>query len=200
MTEARRYGYGRVSTKDQSTTAQHDALVAAGVDPAFIYVEKASTRLALRPELENVRKLLRPGDTLVVTKVDRLARSLLDLITIADELREAGITLEILSGTFNRDDPMGEAFFQMTGVFAQLERDLIRQRTNEGLAAARARGRKGGRKPKLTPAQAAEVKRLYDARDRTVAEIGELFGITRESVYRYVGPKPGRAKNTTVKS
>jgi DNA invertase Pin-like site-specific DNA recombinase len=196
MAESRRYGYGRVSTKDQSTTAQRDALVAAGVEEKYIYVEKASTRLALRPELEAVRKVMRDGDTLVVTKVDRLARSLLDLISIADELRASGITLEILSGTFNRDDPMGEAFFQMTGVFAQLERDLIRQRTNEGLAAARARGRKGGRKPKLTAAQAVEVKRLYEARDKTVAEIGDLFGITRESVYRYVRPNPGGAEIT----
>ena len=95
----------------------------------------------------------------------------------------------MLSGTFNRDDPMGEAFFQMTGVFAQLERDLIRQRTMEGLQAARARGRVGGRKPKLTDAQAAEVRRMYAAKEKTVKEIGELFGITRESVYRYVGKK-----------
>jgi DNA invertase Pin-like site-specific DNA recombinase len=108
---------------------------------------------------------------------------------IADELRKDGITLEVLSGTFNRDDPMGEAFFQMTGVFAQLERDLIRQRTMEGLQAARARGRKGGRRAKLTDAQAAEVRRMYAAKDKTVAEIGALFGITRESVYRYVKGK-----------
>jgi DNA invertase Pin-like site-specific DNA recombinase len=129
---------------------------------------------------------MRSGDTLVITKVDRLARSLLDLITIANELKAEDIELEVLSGTFNRDDPMGEAFFQMTGVFAQLERDLIRQRTMDGLQAARARGRKGGRRAKLTPAQAAEVRRMYDAREKTVKEIGELFGITRESVYRYV--------------
>ncbi len=182
----RRWGYGRVSTRDQHTDAQHDALVAAGVAPEFIYVEKASTRLTVRPELEKLRKMLRPGDVLVVTKVDRLARSLLDLISIADDLRSQGVKLEVLSGTFNRDDPMGEAFFQMTGVFAQLERDLIRQRTHEGLEAARARGRTGGRKAKLTDAQANEVRRLYAAKDKTVAEIGALFGITRESVYRYV--------------
>jgi len=182
----RRYGYGRVSTRDQHTEAQHDALRAAGVEERRIYVEKASTRLAQRPELERLRKILEPGDTLVITKVDRLARSLLDLITIADDLRKEGVTLEVLSGTFNRDDPMGEAFFQMTGVFAQLERDLIRVRTNEGLEAARARGRTGGRKAKLTAAQAAEVRRLYAAKEKTVAEIGQLFGITRESVYRYV--------------
>jgi DNA invertase Pin-like site-specific DNA recombinase len=184
-----RFGYGRVSTRDQHTEAQHDALLAAGVDPKNIFVEKASTRLAQRPKLEELRKVLREGDTIVVTKVDRLARSLLDLITIADDLRKQGVTLEVLSGTFNRDDPMGEAFFQMTGVFAQLERDLIRQRTMDGLQAARARGRKGGRRAKLSDAQAAEVRRLYDAREKTVKEIGELFGITRESVYRYVGKK-----------
>jgi DNA invertase Pin-like site-specific DNA recombinase len=185
---AMRFGYGRVSTRDQHTEAQHDALVAADVDPKNIYVEKASTRLAVRPELEKLRKILRPGDVLVVTKVDRLARSLLDLISIADDLRAQGIKLEVLTGTFNRDDPMGEAFFQMTGVFAQLERDMIRVRTNEGLEAARARGRTGGRKAKLTDAQANEVRKLYAAREKTVAEIGELFDISRESVYRYVKP------------
>jgi DNA invertase Pin-like site-specific DNA recombinase len=186
QTSGRRWGYGRVSTRDQHTEAQHDALTAAGVEGKFIYVEKASTRLAIRPELEKLRNMLRPGDVLVVTKIDRLARSLLDLISIADDLRQEGVTLEVLAGTFNRDDPMGEAFFQMTGVFAQLERDLIRQRTNEGLEAARARGRMGGRKAKLSDAQAAELRRMYAAREKTVAEIGELFEITRESVYRYV--------------
>jgi DNA invertase Pin-like site-specific DNA recombinase len=178
-----RFGYGRVSTRDQHTEAQHDALVAADVEPKNIFVEKISTRITRRPQLEAVRKVMRSGDTLVITKVDR---SLLDLITIANELKAEDIELEVLSGTFNRDDPMGEAFFQMTGVFAQLERDLIRQRTMDGLQAARARGRKGGRRAKLTPAQAAEVRRMYDAREKTVKEIGELFGITRESVYRYV--------------
>lgn len=174
------------STGDQHTEAQHDALTAAGVDPKYIYVEKASTRLAVRPELEKLRKMLRPGDVLVITKVGRLARSLLDLIGIADELREEGVALEVLSGTFNRDDPMGEAFFQMTGVFAQLERDLSRQRTLEGLEAARARGRTGGRGQKLTPAQEKELLRMVAAKDRTVAEVGGVFGISREAVYGYV--------------
>ena len=188
-----RFGYGRVSTRDQHTEAQHDALVAADVEPKNIFVEKISTRITRRPQLEAVRKVMRSGDTLVITKVDRLARSLLDLITIANELKAEDIELEVLSGTFNRDDPMGEAFFQMTGVFAQLERDLIRQRTMDGLQAARARGRKGGRRAKLTDAQAAEVRRMYEAREKTVKEIGELFGITRESVYRYVGKAKGEA-------
>ena len=181
-----RYAYGRVSTRDQHTEVQRDALIEAGVDPAFIYVEKASTRMAKRPVLEEVRNLLAKGDTLVITKVDRLGRSLLDLITIADDLREKGIHLEVLSGQFNRDDPMGEAFFQMTGVFAQLERDMIRARTMEGLAVAQAKGHKPGPLPKLSPAQAAELCRMFAAKDRPVTEIGQHFGITRESVYRYV--------------
>jgi DNA invertase Pin-like site-specific DNA recombinase len=187
-----RFGYGRVSTRDQHTEAQHDALIAAGVDPKNIYVEKISTRITTRPQLEVVRKLLREGDTLVITKVDRLARSLLDLITIADSLRKEGVTLEVLSGAFNRDDPMGEAFFQMTGVFAQLERDLLRQRTLEGLEAARQRGRRGGAKAKLSAAQAAEVKKLF-ADGRRPREIMELFGISRATLYRIVGTEAERA-------
>jgi DNA invertase Pin-like site-specific DNA recombinase len=186
QTSGRRWGYGRVSTRDQHTDAQHDALVAAGVDEKFIHVEKAGTRLAVRPELEQLRKMLRPGDTLVITKVDRLARSLLDLISIADDLRAEGVKLEVLSGTFNREDPMGEAFFHMTGVFAQLERDLIRVRTNEGLEAARARGRTGGRKAKLSDAKAKALVEMYNSKTKTVAEIAEIFGITRESCYRYI--------------
>lgn len=186
QTSGRRWGYGRVSTRDQHTEAQHDALAAAGVMPEHMFIEKASTRLAVRPELERLRTFLREGDTIVVTKLDRLGRSVMDLITIANNLHDQGVTLEILAGSFNRDDPMGKAFFNIAATFAELERDMIQVRTLDGLAAARARGRTGGRKAKLSDAQAAEVRRLYAARDKTVAEIGELFGITRESVYRYV--------------
>jgi DNA invertase Pin-like site-specific DNA recombinase len=209
QTTGRRWGYGRVSTRDQHTEAQHDALRAAGVEDRFIYVEKASTRLAVRPELEKLRTMLREGDTLVITKLDRLGRSVMDLITIANELSAEGISLEILSGSFNRDDPMGKAFFNIAATFAELERDMIQVRTLDGLAAARARGRVGGRKAKLTDAQAAEVRRLYAAKDKTVAEIGELFGITRESVYRYVkagqddaqaAAKPGRKRTVEVRA
>jgi DNA invertase Pin-like site-specific DNA recombinase len=183
---SRTWGYGRVSTLDQNLEAQTDALIAAGVNEKFIYVEKASTRLAVRPELEKLRTMLRPGDTIIVTKADRIARSTLDLLEIARTFDDAGVKLEILTGAFNRDDPYGKAMFTIAAAFAELERDLIQMRTNEGLAAARARGRVGGRKAKLTDAQAVEVKKMYEAREKTVAEIGELFGITRESVYRYV--------------
>jgi DNA invertase Pin-like site-specific DNA recombinase len=185
----RRWGYGRVSTLDQNPDSQHDALLAAGVSPQSMFIEKASTRLAVRPKLEELRKLLLPGDTIVVTKADRIARSTLDLLQIVASLDDAKVKLEILTGAFNRDDPWGKALFGIQAVFAELERDLIHMRTMEGLEAARARGRKGGRRAKLTDAQAAEVRRLYAAREKTVKEIGELFGITRESVYRYVNVK-----------
>jgi len=181
-----RWGYGRVSSLDQNPDSQHDALLETGVTPGRMFIEKASTRLAVRPKLEELRALLSEGDTVVVTKADRIARSTLDLLQIVASFDEAGVKLEILTGAFNRDDPWGKALFGIQAVFAELERDLIHMRTLEGLEAARARGRIGGRKAKLTDAQAAEVRRLYAAREKTVAEIGELFGITRESVYRYV--------------
>ena len=127
------------------------------------------------------------GDPFVpIQDGQRLGRSVMDLITIANELSAEGVKLEILAGSFNRDDPMEKAFFTIAAAFAELERDMIQVRTLDGLAAARARGRVGGRKAKLTDVQAAEVRRLYAAREKTVAEIGALFGITRESVYRYV--------------
>jgi DNA invertase Pin-like site-specific DNA recombinase len=197
--EGMRFGYGRVSTRDQNLTAQHDALLAAGVDEKNLYVEKISTRQQDRPELAAVRKVMRKGDTLVITKVDRLARSLLDLITIADELKAEGITLEILTGTFNRDDPMGEAFFQMTGVFAQLERDLIRQRTNEGLAASRARGRVGGRKPTLTPEQVTHAKSMAAERDETgvekytIVQIAKVFNVSENTMRYALNPDKAEA-------
>ena len=190
-----RFGYGRVSTLDQNTDAQHDALSAAGVEPEHMFIEKASTRLAVRPELERLRAMLRDGDTVIVTKADRIARSTLDLLQIVASLDAAGVKLEILTGAFNRDDPWGRALFGIQAVFAELERDLIQTRTKEGLAAARARGRVGGRKRKLSTAQAAEVVRMYRAGDKTVTEVGELFGISRESVYGYVRRADQAARN-----
>lgn len=186
QTSARRWGYGRVSTLDQNPDSQHDALLAAGVKPEHMFIEKASTRLAVRPKLEELRKLLRPGDTIIVTKADRIARSTLDLLQIVASFDEAGVKLEILTGAFNRDDPWGKALFGIQAVFAELERDLIHMRTMEGLEAARARGRTGGRKAKLTDAQAKALVEMYNSKTKTVAEIAEVFGITRESCYRYI--------------
>jgi len=181
-----RWGYGRVSTLDQNPDSQHDALLAADVSPDHMFIEKASTRLATRPKLEELRKLLRPGDVITVTKADRIARSTLDLLQIVATFDEMGVKLEILTGAFNRDDPWGKALFGIQAVFAELERDLIHMRTLEGLEAARARGRVGGRKEKLSPAQRKELLRMVSAREKTMAEVGEVFGISREAVYGYV--------------
>ena len=180
------WGYGRVSTLDQNPDSQHDALLAAGVSPDRMYIEKASTRLATRPKLEELRKLLRPGDKVTVTKADRIARSTLDLLQIVQSLDAAGVGLEILTGALNRDDPYGKAMFGISAVFAELERDLIQMRTLEGLEAARARGRKGGRKEILSEKQKAHLLALFRAKQMPVAEIGQVFGISREAVYGYV--------------
>lgn len=181
-----RWGYGRVSTLDQNPDGQSDALLAAGVAPEHMYIEKASTRLATRPKLEELRKLLRAGDIVTVTKADRIARSTLDLLQIVATLDQAGVRLEILTGALNRDDPWGKALFGIQAVFAELERDLIHMRTMEGLEAARARGRVGGRKQKLSKAQEKELLRMVAAKEKTMAEIGEVFGISREAVYGYL--------------
>jgi DNA invertase Pin-like site-specific DNA recombinase len=181
-----RWGYGRVSTLDQNPDSQYDALLAAGVSPEHMYIEMASTRLATRPKLQELRKLLRPGDVITVTKADRIARSTLDLLQIVATFDESGVRLEILTGAFNRDDPWGKALFGIQAVFAELERDLIHMRTMEGLEAARARGRVGGRRPKLSAAQQKELLRMVAAKDKTMAEVGEVFSISREAVYGYV--------------
>src|SRR5260370_6421190 len=122
------WGYGRVSTLDQNPDSQNDALLAAGVSQDHMYIEKASTRLATRPKLQELRKLLRPGDIITVTKADRIARSTLDLLQIVATFDESGVRLEILTGAFNRDDPWGKALFGFQAVFAELNRDLIHMR------------------------------------------------------------------------
>lgn len=121
-----------------------------------------------------------------VTKADRIARSTLDLLQIVATFDESGVRLEILTGALNRDDPWGKALFGIQAVFAELERDLIHMRTMEGLQAARARGRVGGRMPKLSAAQVKELLRMVAAKDKTMAEVGEVFGISREAVYGYI--------------
>lgn len=146
-----------MSTLDQNPDRQYDALLAAGVDPDHMFIERASTGLAVRPKLEELRKLLRPGDEIIVTKIDCIARSTLDLVQIVGSFDAAGAKLDVLAGPLNRDDPYGKAQFGMRADFAELERDLVHMRTMEGVEAAHARGRVGGRGPKLTPAQVRAV-------------------------------------------
>jgi DNA invertase Pin-like site-specific DNA recombinase len=178
-------GYARVSTNDQHPEAQSDRLKAAGCERVFSD-KGESGRKASRPQWDKCLEHLRDGDTLVVVRLDRMGRSVRNLIDVANDLQARGVNLLVLDQAIDTSTPAGRFFFHTMAALAEMEADMIRERTHDGLEAARARGRTGGRKAKLNAAQAAEVCRLYAAKEKTVKEIGELFGITRESVYRYV--------------
>lgn len=190
-----RIGYGRVSTRDQNPEAQHDALRAAACDQIFI--DTASGKLARRPELD--RALLsanRAGDQLVVMKLDRLGRSLEHLIELSRLLAERGVDLVVLDQGIDTSTAIGRLFCQIIAAIAEFEHALMSERTMEGLAAARARGRTGGQKPKLGPRQVTLVREMYDEtagdgkRKYTVAQIAAEFGVSRPTIYRHLAPPP----------
>lgn len=178
-----RIGYGRVSTADQTAQSQEDALKAAQVDRLFVDIF-TGTKMS-RPELDKALDQLRAGDVLVITRLDRLGRSAKDLLTIVSLLEEKGVQLEVMEQSIDTSTPEGKLFFTMVAAFAEFEREIMRSRTMDGLAAARARGKLGGRKPKLSSKQIAEVNRLY-IEQRPVQEIADLFGVSRPTVYRVV--------------
>ncbi len=180
------FGYARVSTADQNPDHQIDALLRAGVDRADMHVDTASGAKASRPEFDIVLKMLRKGDTLKVTRLDRLSRSVLHLVTLGAELRGRGVGLHVIEQGIDTDTMEGRAMFGMLSVLAELQRELIVANTNDGLAAARARGRVGGRRPRLSAEQAALAQELYDARDKTVQQIADLFGVPRSTVYGHL--------------
>ena len=174
------YGYARVSTTDQDLGLQRDALRAAGCE--IIREEKVSgTKREGRQELATLLQFLREGDTLVVTRLDRLARSMDDLSSIARELQEKGVALKATEQPVDTSTAAGKAFFQMLGVFAEFETNLRRERQTEGIAKAKAEGVYKGRKPSI---DAVEVKRLRDAEGLGATEIARRLGIARTSVYR----------------
>jgi DNA invertase Pin-like site-specific DNA recombinase len=179
-------GYARVSTAEQNPAHQIDALTRAGVAAQDVHVDYASGAKASRPQLDLVVRLLRYGDTLVITRLDRLGRSMLHLVTLGAQLRERGVGLRVLEQGIDTATAEGRAMFGMLSVLAELQRELIVANTRDGLAAARARGRRGGRKPKLSPAQAAHAQQLYDAGTHTVAQIAALLGVARPTVYGYL--------------
>ena len=191
------FGYARVSTADQNPDHQIDALQRAGVARDDIYVDHASGAKASRPELDNVLRLLRDGDTLKITRLDRLGRSVLHLVTLGAELRERGVGLHVVEQGIDTSTAEGRAMFGMLSVLAELQRELIVANTRDGLAAARARGRKGGRRPKLDAEQLAFAQQLYDAGDRTVQQIADLFGVPRTTVYGTSTP-PAKASGPPV--
>jgi len=189
-----RIGYGRVSTRDQNPDAQHDALTAAGCERLF--VDKASGKLARRPELDKALFVARDGDQLVITKLDRLGRSLEHLINLSAQLQQRGVDLVVLDQGIDTSTAVGRMFFQILGAIAEFEHALMSERTIDGLAAARARGRTGGQKPKLTPRQARIAREMYEEtgpdgrRLHTVAQIAAEFGVTRPTIYRHLANLP----------
>ena len=194
-------GYGRVSTIEQNPAHQIDALRRAGVTEGDIHLDTTSGAKSSRPKLDLVMKLLRAGDTLVVTRLDRLGRSVVHLVLLGAELRERGIGLRVIEQGIDTATAEGRAMFGMLSVLAELQRELIVANTRDGLAAARARGRKGGRRPKLTAAQARQVQRLYDEGEHTVAQIAEMFRVPRSTVYGHldkttIGKRPAPADAT----
>lgn len=179
-------GYARVSTADQNPDHQIDALMRAGINRDHVHVDTASGAKASRPKLDLVLRLLREGDTLKVTRLDRLSRSVLHLVTLGADLRERGIGLHVIEQGIDTSTMEGRAMFGMLSVLAELQRELIVANTNDGLASARARGRVGGRRPKLTADQAALAQRLYDEREKTVQQIADMFGVPRSTVYGHL--------------
>lgn len=180
-----RIGYARVSTGDQHLDLQRDALQQAGCH--VIYEEAASGKNAARLELEQCRKALRNGDTLVVWRLDRLGRSLPDLVRIVAELERLEIGFESLTEKIETNSAAGKLVFHVFAALAEFERALIRERTHAGLAAARARGRSGGRKPKLGEKQVREIKALLRDPDILVADVARRYGVSRTTLYKYIG-------------
>lgn len=178
----RRIGYARVSTADQDLTPQLDVLRARGCGP--IYSEHASGKHADRPELAQAMKALRAGDTLVVWRLDRLGRSLPDLIATVNELADRGIAFESVTEAIDTTTASGKLVFNIFASLADFERHLIGERTRAGLAAGRARGRMGGRPPALTSRQLREARLLLTDPEATVTAVAERYGVSRTTLYK----------------
>ena len=180
-----RIGYARCSTDKQDLAAQHDALLELGVAQDRIYTDHGLTgRTRERPGLDQALAAVRAGDTLVVTKLDRLARSAPDARAIADGLVERDVKLALGGSVYDPTDPMGKMFFNILATFAEFESDLIRMRTREGMKIARAKGKLRGKKPKLSDRQQRELRRMYDTGDYSVSDLAEVFSVSRPTIYR----------------
>lgn len=180
--EQMKYGYARVSTDDQNPALQLAALKKAGCRQVF-KDEGISGATRNRPALRRCLETLKAGDTLIVWKLDRLGRSLRDLIHMLDDLRERGVRFQSLTEAIDTTTPTGRAMWQMIGVLAELERSLITERTRAGVKAAQARGVKFGRKPKLTAPQIAHARKLVESGE-PVPEIARLLSVERTTIYR----------------
>lgn len=179
---AMRIGYARVSTQEQDTSAQIAALTSAGCE--LIFREKASGGRWERPELHRLLTQLRKGDVVVVWKLDRLSRSLKDVLTLMDKIQHARAGFQSLTEAIDTTSPAGRMMMQMVGAFAEFERAMLRERTKNGLDAARKDGRIGGRRPKLKAPQEQEIVRLVRAGKKTAADAARLFNVHPATVSR----------------
>ena len=194
----RLFGYARVSTGEQDLQLQLDALKTAGCSDADIYTDKASGARASRPRLDACIAALEPGDTLMVWWLDRLGRSMPHLVTLVEELLGKGIGFRsLLDGVIDMTTASGELMFNIFSSLAQFERRLIQERTEAGLAAARARGRLGGRKP-ISPddPRVVTAKRLHKDRSLSIDQICKTLGISRPTFYRYLALPDGVGKGS----
>ncbi|MGI8991916.1 MAG: recombinase family protein [Bryobacteraceae bacterium] len=190
-------GYARVSTHDQDTAAQVSALKSSGCER--IFREKASGGRWDRSELHRLLDQLRKADVLVVWKLDRLSRSLRDVLTIMERLGEAGAGFRSLTEAIDTTTPAGRMMMQMVGAFAEFERAMLKERTKAGLDAAREDGRIGGRRPKLTPRQQTEIRKIVSKGDKTAADAARLFKIHPATVSRLLARSPSAKKASHAK-
>ena len=178
-------GYARCSTDRQDLSAQRKALQDLGVSSDYIYTDHGLTGTSsARPGLDQALAAVRHGDTLVVAKLDRLARSVPDARAIADQLSAKGVRLALGQTVYDPGDPMGKMFFNILATFAEFEADLIRMRTREGMAVARARGKLRGKQPKLSVRQGRELRRMHDTGDYSISDLADVFGVSRATIYR----------------
>jgi DNA invertase Pin-like site-specific DNA recombinase len=186
-------GYARVSTEDQNLDLQRDALTKAGAER--LWEDKASGARDDRPGLTEAISHARKGDCLVVWRLDRLGRSMRSLIDFTEGLKERGVQFRSLTEGIDTTTPAGRFYFHILGALAQMERELNRERTMAGLSAARARGRKGGRRPKLTPKQVAHARKLLEDRTVTIKDVAASLSVNRATIYRALGlGAAGRAR------
>ncbi len=185
-------GYARVSTNEQDLTAQRNALEALGVRSNLIYTDHGLTGTnRARPGLREALAACRNGDTLVVAKLDRLARSLRDAKDIIDELTVKGVKLSIGGSVHDPTDPVGRLLFNVLAMVAEFEFDLIRARTREGMLVAKAKGHLRGKQPKLSTAQQRHLMEVHSAGTHSTAELAELFNVARSTIYRTVQRQEG---------
>lgn len=185
------YGYARISSATQNLDGQVKALIDAGVQESDIITETVTgnfnkTHLKDRALYKDCLRHIRSGDTLVIYSLDRLGRTMIEVCTIVDELTKQGVLLISIKENIDTTNPMGRAMAQMVAIFAEMERERIRERVNTGLAAARARGRVGGRPAKLTQRQQEQVKTLYASKEHTLSSICEQFNISKPTLYKIV--------------